>query len=115
MNKNKKSSKKISQYDIDKQNSKLLSLENRLQYLINNHVILKEKFNLEMKAYKEACDRLELKKKDDTEIPQYKKDVKKMNDLEKEKRELLMILERLKNEHLSIKQTLEEYEEKKKK
>ena len=48
-------------------------------------------------------------------VNKYKKDVKKMNDLEKEKRELLMILERLKNEHLSIKQTLEEYEEKKKK
>jgi hypothetical protein len=56
-----------------------------------------------------------LKEKNDAEIPQYKKDVKKMNNLEKEKKELIMVLERLKNEHLSIKQTLEEYEEKKSK
>ena len=115
MKKTQKREKKISQYDIEKQNLKLYSLERRLQFLINTHISLKEKFNLEMKGYKEACEKLEIKEKTDlAEIPQYKKDVKKMNTLEKQKKELLLVLERLKNEHLSIKQTLEEYEEKKK-
>ena len=115
MNKNPKKEKKISPYDIERQNNKLYSLERRLQFLINSHVELKEKFNTEMKEYKEACEKLEIKEKNDAEIPQYKKDVKKMNNLEKEKKELIMVLERLKNEHLSIKQTLDEYEEKKNK
>ena len=110
-----KKEKKISQYDIEKQNMKLYSLERHLRFLINTHTILKEKLNNETKAFKEACEKLEIKEKADIEIPQYKKDVKKMNSLEKEKKELRMILERLKNEHISIKQTLEEYEEKKKK
>ena len=63
MNKNKKKEKKISTYDIEKQNIKLYSLERRLQYLINTHVELKDKFNKEMKEYKKAYDKLEIKEK----------------------------------------------------
>ena len=110
-----KKDKKISPYELQKQNIKIASLEQRLIYLKNTHMILKEKFNAELKAYNEACQKLEIKEKTDQEMPEYKKDVKKMNVLEKQKKELNLIYEHRKNEHLSIKQTLEEYEEKKKK
>ena len=56
-----KKEKKISQYDIEKQNMKLYSLEKHLRFLINTHTILKEKLNNETKAFKEACEKLEIK------------------------------------------------------
>ena len=110
-----KSKRKVTQYDIDKQNNKLFALEHRLQYLINEHVALKEKFNKIMKEYKDACDLLQIKEKEKNKIPQYKKDYSKSKELEKQKHDLMFKLETFKNEHLSIKQTLEEYENKKKK
>ena len=110
-----KSKKKVSQYDIDRQNNKLFSLERRLQFLINQHVELKEKFNKIMKENKNSCDLLQIKEKEKSNIPQYKKDYAKSKELEKQKHDLMFKLETFKNEHLSIKQKLEEYENKKKK
>ena len=110
-----KSKKKVTQIDIDKQNNKLFALEHRLQYLINEHVALKEKFNKIMKEYKDSCDILQIKENEKDKIPQYKKDYTKTKELEKQKHDLIFKLETFKNEHLSIKQTLEEYENKKKK
>ena len=110
-----KQKKKVTQYDIDKQNIKLFNLEHRLQFLLNEHVILKEKFNKIMREYKESCEILQIKEKEKNNIPQYKKDYLKIKDLEKKKHALIFKLETFKNEHLSIKQTLEEYENKKNK
>ena len=110
-----KSKKKVTQYDIDRQNNKIFSLERRLQHLINEHVALKEKFNKIMKEYKESCDILQIKEKEKDSIPQYKKDYQKTKELEKQKHDLIFKLETFRNEHLSIKQTLEEYESKKNK
>ena len=107
--------KKVTQHDIDKQNKKLLGLEKHLQYLINQHVVLKEQFNKIMKEYKDSCDILKIKEKEKSNAVQYKKDYEKTKDLEKQRHDLILKLETFKNEHLSIKQTLEEYENNKKK
>ena len=113
--KNQKKEKKISIYDLEKQDTKLSSLDKRFKFLKYILEDLKEKFNIEYKAYQEALEKLEIKEKMDSEIPQYKKDVEKMNSLEKKKKESILKLEHLKSELQSIKQTLDEYEEKKKK
>ena len=76
---------------------------------------LKERLNIEYKAYQEALEKLTIQEKKESEIPQYKKDMEKMNSLEKKKKESILNLERLKSELQSIKQTLDEYEDKKKK
>ena len=112
---NQKKEKKISIYDLEKQDIKLNSLIQRFQYLKYTFDDLKERFNIEYKAYQDALEKLEIQEKKESEIPQYKKDVEKMNSLEKKKKESILNLERLKSELQSIKQTLDEYEDKKKK
>ena len=108
--------KKVNQYDIEKQNNKLVALERRLQYLINEHVALKEQFNKAMAEYKESCDILEIKEKEKGDPPKNKLgSVVRTRELEKQKRALLIKLETFKNEHISIRQTLDEYENRKKK
>ena len=112
---NQKKEKKISIYDLEKQDIKLNSLIQRFQYLKYTFDDLKERFNIEYKLYQDALEKLEIQEKKASEIPQYKKDVEKMNSLEKKKKESILNLERLKSELQSIKQTLDEYEDKKKK
>ena len=112
---NQKKEKKISIYDLEKQDIKLNSLIQRFQYLKYNYDDLKERLNMEYKAYQNALEKLTIQEKKESEIPQYKKDMEKMNSLEKKKKESILNLERLKSELQSIKQTLDEYEEKKKK
>ena len=112
---NQKKEKKISIYDLEKQDIKLNSLIQRFQYLKYTYDDLKERLNIEYKAYQEALEKLTIQEKKESEIPQYKKDMEKMNSLEKKKKESILNLERLKSELQSIKQTLDEYEDKKKK
>lgn len=112
---NQKKEKKISIYDLEKQDIKLNSLIQRFQYLKYTYDDLKERLNMEYKAYQEALEKLTIQEKKESEIPQYKKDMEKMNSLEKKKKESILNLERLKSELQSIKQTLDEYEDKKKK
>ena len=68
-----------------------------------------------MKEYKESCETLKIKEKEKNDVVQYKKELGKIKELEKQKHDLLFKLETFRNEHLSIKQTLEDYENKKKK
>ena len=112
---NQKKEKKISIYDLEKQDIKLNSLIQRFQYLKYTYDDLKERLNIEYKAYQDALEKLTIQEKKESEIPQYKKDMEKMNSLEKKKKESILNLERLKSELQSIKQTLDEYEDKKKK
>ena len=112
---NQKKEKKISIYDLEKQDIKLNSLIQRFQYLKYTYDDLKERLNMEYKAYQNALEKLTIQEKKESEIPQYKKDMEKMNSLEKKKKESILNLERLKSELQSIKQTLDEYEDKKKK
>ena len=112
---NQKKEKKISIYDLEKQDIKLNSLIQRFQYLKYTYDDLKERLNIEYKAYQNALEKLTIQEKKESEIPQYKKDMEKMNSLEKKKKESILNLERLKSELQSIKQTLDEYEDKKKK
>ena len=112
---NQKKEKKISIYDLEKQDIKLNSLIQRFQYLKYTYDDLKERLNMEYKAYQDALEKLTIQEKKESEIPQYKKDMEKMNSLEKKKKESILNLERLKSELQSIKQTLDEYEDKKKK
>ena len=113
--KKQKKEKKISIYDIEKQDIKLDSLDRHFKYLKYALDDLKERFNEEYKLYQESLDKLEAEEKKDKEMPQYKKDVKRMNSLEKKKKETILKLEHFRSEHQSIKQTLDEYEEKKRK
>ena len=58
MNKKKKI---ITQFDVDKQNKKLRTLEQRLQYYINQQVNLKVKFSKILQEYRDSCDILKIK------------------------------------------------------
>ena len=107
--------KKVTQYDIEKQNNKLFALERRLQYLLNERVALKEKFAKLVKDYKESRGVLQIKEEEKNNYLQYKNDFSKIKELEKKKHDLMLKLETYRNEHQSIKQTLEEYENRKKK
>ena len=110
-----KQNKIITIYDIDKQNNKLFSLEKRLQFLINQHIVLKEKFKKIMIEYKESCEILEKKEKEKKDAISFKNEYAKSQELQKQKQNLHLRLGKFRAEHLSIKQTLEEYEKEKKK
>ena len=84
-----KQRKKVTQYDIEKENNKLYNLERRLQFLINEHSNLKEKFNKLMKEYKESCETLKIREKEKNDVVQYKKELEKIKELEKQKHDLL--------------------------
>ena len=102
--------KHITQYDVERQNKKLHTLEHRIQYYINQHISLKEKFNKIIKEYKESCDVLKIKENDKNIVLKYKKDYENIKLLEQQKKDLQLELEKIKSEQKSIKQSYLDYE-----
>ena len=102
------------QIEIEKKNTKLKALNKRLEYYMNLKNTLNKNLEDSLNEYNNLCEELKIKENEEQNILKYKEDYKKYKLLEKTKKELLIKLSQIQQEHIVIKQTYNNYIEERK-
>ncbi len=102
------------QIEIEKKNTKLKALNKRLEYYMNLKNTLNNNLEDSLNEYNNLCEELKIKENEEQNILKYQEDYKKYKLLEKTKKELLIKLSQIQQEHIVIKQTYNNYIEERK-